>query len=249
MKLYHLRIPKGSLPSRVILVGSRRRVSLISEIIGGRLIDEGRQLIAVGSYDGKEVAVVDTGMGPSSASIVVREVIEAMDRRGILVRAGTCGSLQPHVEVGHLVVSKAVISDDQVSRRIIGDYPLISDEDVVRALETAAKELGYERGKDLHVGVTHTKDALYEFEDPELSADPESGRKGLDFLSKMGVLATEMEMSVILALTHWYNVRGGALRSGGVFLVVSPLVSRGLTFIHPDQTDLVRVALRTVTSV
>ncbi|MDK2384458.1 MAG: hypothetical protein QI199_06605 [Candidatus Korarchaeota archaeon] len=248
MKLYHLGISKGTLPPRVLLVGSRRRVSLISEIIKGRLMEEGRQLIAAGTYNGKEVAAVDTGMGPSSASIIVREVIEAMNREGILIRAGTCGSLQPHVEVGHLVVSKAVIADEQVSKRIVGDLPLMSHEDVVKALETAAEELGYERGRNLHTGVTHTKDALYEFEDPELSVDPESGRKRIEFLSKMGVLATEMEMSVILALTNWYNLRGGVLRAGGLFLVVSPFVSRGLTFTHPDQTDLVKIALAAVTS-
>ncbi len=248
MKLYHLGISEGTLPPRVLLVGSRKRVSLISEMVGGKLMEEGRQLIAVGTYNGKEVAAVDTGMGPSSASIIVREVIEAMNREGILIRAGTCGSLQPHVEVGHLVISKAVIADERVSKRIVGDLPLMSHEDVVKALETAAEELGYRRGKDLHTGVTHTKDALYEFEGPELSVDPESGRRRIEFLSKVGVLATEMEMSVILALTHWYNLRGGMLRAGGVLLVVSPLVSRGLTFAHPDQADLVKVALEAVTS-
>ncbi len=248
MKLYHLGISEGTLPPRVILVGSRRRVSLISEIIGGRLLEEGRQLIAMGTYKGKEIAIVDTGMGPSSASIVVREVIEAMNREGIIIRAGTCGSLQPEVEVGHLVISRAVISDEQVSRRIVGDFPLISHEEVVRALETAAKAMGYEKGENLHIGVTHTKDTLYEFEDPELSVDPESGRKRLAFLTRVGVLATEMEMSVILALTHWYNIRGGGLKAGGMFLVVSPFVSSGLTFMHPDQTGLVKTVLEAITS-
>ncbi len=249
MRLYHLGISRGDLPSRVILPGSRKRVQLISKLIGGDLIDEGRQLIAVGSYRGKEVAAVDTGMGPSSASIVIREVIEAINGEGTLIRAGTCGSLQPHVRVGHLVVSRAVMADEQVSRRIVGDHPLIPDWSVVTALMRAATDMGYEEGRNLHVGVTHSKDSLYEFEDPGLSSDPESGKKRLEFLSRIGVLATEMEMSVLLALTHWYNVHGSTIRAGGILLVVSPHVRQGLRFESPDESDLIRVALEALATI
>lgn len=248
MNLYHLGLSKGDLPERVLLSGSRRRVIQISELIDGELLEKGRQLVAIGSYRGVEVAAVDTGMGPSSASIVARETIEAVNGEGILIRVGTCGSLQPSVEVGHLVISRAVVRDEQVSRKIAGDIPLLPDDKVVGALVKAAELAGYRAGKDLHVGITHTKDSLYEFEDPELSVDPEGGRSRLKYLTEMGVLATEMEFSVILALAHWYNMRGGRVRAGGIFLVVSPFISRGLTFERPDQGDLIKVALEALVS-
>lgn len=249
MKLYHLGLSRGDLPNRVLLSGSRKRVIRISELIGGELMEEGRQLVTIGSYRGVEVAAVDTGMGPSSASIVARETIEAMKGEGILIRVGTCGSLQPIVEVGHLVVSKAVVRDEQVSRKIAGDIPLLSHEEVLDALVKAAERAGYRAGKDLHVGMTHTKDSLYEFEDPDLSVNPEEGRKRLKYLNEMGVLATEMEFSVILALAHWYNLRGGNLRAGGIFLVVSPFVLGGFAFERPDQRDLIKIALEALISI
>ncbi len=242
-ELYHIGLSKGDLPSRVLLPGSRKRVQYISEFIDGELIDKGRQLVAVGRYRGKEVAAVDTGMGPSSAAIVVREVIEAMDRKGILVRVGTCGSLQSHIDIGHLIISSGVVVDECVSRRIIGDLPLIPSSEVVESLTRAAEARGYERGRNLHVGLTHTKDALYEFEDPRLSNDPEYGRKRLKFLTQMGVLATDMELSVILALASWYNARGSEVKAGGILLVVSPYVRKGLKFERPSQRDLVLTAL------
>jgi len=249
LKLYHLGLSKGDLPERVLLSGSRRRVIQISDLIDGELVEEGRQLVAIGSYRGVEVAAVDTGMGPSSASIVARETIEAMKGEGIIIRVGTCGSLKPSVEVGHLVVSRAVVRDEQVSRKIAGDIPLLSHEEVVDALVRAAERAGYRAGEDLHVGMTHTKDSLYEFEDPELSVNPEEGRRRLKYLREMGVLATEMEFSTILALAHWYNVRGGSLRAGGIFLVVSPFLLGGLAFKRPDQGNIIKVALEALTSI
>ncbi len=133
--LYHLGIDRGDLPPRVLLPGSRSRVKKIKEMIRGEVISDGRQLVVVGEYRGREVAAVDTGMGPSSASIVVREVIEAIGGKGILIRAGTCGSLQPHVKSGDLVISSGVVADDDVSKMIIGpNYPLCASREVVDAL-------------------------------------------------------------------------------------------------------------------
>ncbi len=246
MILYHIGVSPGDLPGRVLLSGSRRRVKRIADYIGGKLVDNGRQLVAIGKYKGVDLAAVDTGMGPSSASIVVREVIEAINRRGVLMRVGTCGSLQRKVEVGHLVIPSGVVIDECVSKKISGDIHPIPSDEVTKALIRSAELRGYRRGFNLHVGYIHTKDVLYEFEEPNLSSEPELVKRRHDFLERMRVLATEMEFSVILSLASRYNAEGADIRAGGILLVVSPYIKNGLVFEKPPQEDLIFVALEAI---
>lgn len=238
-RLHHIRVRKGDLPPRVLLPGSRGRVKLIQGFLDDpRVLADERQLVVVGSYEGVDVAAVDTGMGPSSAAIVVREVIEAVEsEHAVLIRPGTSGSLQQHVRPGDLVISTGVIAQECVSRRIIGDgFPLIPDQEVVNALRNACLEIGVR----FHMGLTHSKDALYEIEEPEASINPDEARRNLEYLRSIGVLCTEMELSVILALASRYNLSGRRIKAGGIFLVISEGVER--------EDYLVKVALRAIAS-
>lgn len=246
-KLYHIGVCEGDLPKRVLLPGSRKRVLKIGDLIGGEILADERQLVLVGSYKGKEVAVVDTGMGPSSAAIIIREVIWSLKGEGVLIRVGTCGSLQPLVKVGDLVIPEGVVADECVSKKIVGEgIPLMPSREVVDSLKEEASKAGYTIGENLHIGITHTKDALYEFEKPELSSDPNSTCRRMSMLTEMGVLATEMELSVLLALALKSNAEGGNIRAGGLLLVVSPYIEKGLTFERPSQEDLIKIALEAV---
>ncbi len=253
-RFHHIKVYEGELPNRMLLPGSRPRVKKISERLDdSRVLADDRQLVVEGYYKGIRIGAVDTGMGPSSAAIVVREVIEAIDyERGeaYLIRPGTSGSLQPYVKVGDLVVSTAVVADEDVSWRIVGSgFPLVSDPNIASALVSAAEEAGYKLGDNLHVGVTHAKSALYEFEEPEVSAFPEKCRSRLEQLTRMGVLCTEMELSVILALASWYNAlsRERIVKAGGVFLVLSPY--EGGKFGAPPEDDLIDISLEALVSI
>jgi uridine phosphorylase len=240
-KLHHIRVGRGDLPPRVLLPGSRSRVKLIQRFLeNSKVMADERQLVVVGSYRGVDVAAVDTGMGPSSAAIVVREVIEALDYSkgyAVLIRPGTSGSLQREVRAGDLVISTGVIAQECVSKKIIGDgFPLIPDQDVVNALRNACLELGVR----FHMGLTHSKDALYEVEEPEASINPDEARKNLEYLRNIGVLCTEMELSVILALASRYKLSGRKIKAGGIFLVISEDMK--------GEDILVKVALRALAS-
>ena len=253
-RLYHIGAKEGEVPPLVLLPGSRVRVRLIAEKLSSpEVIHDGRFLLVRGSWRGVDVAAIDTGIGPSSAAIVVREIVEAIgERDAVLIRPGTCGSLQPGVDPGDLVVSTGSVADEWVSARVAGPrFPLTCDPGVVEALVEAAESRGYRLGETLHVGVTHSKDALYEVEEPPLSARPEEASLNLEYLQRMGVLVTEMELSVISALAAWYNAKRrregspGRVRVGGIFLVVSPVkgVEEEVEFRKISQEGLVEVAL------
>ncbi len=249
--LYHLGVDKGDLPPRVLLPGSRIRVRRIMELIDGKVLSDGRQLVVVGNYEGKEVAAVDTGMGPSSASIIIREVIEAIGGKGILIRPGTSGSLQPYVKTGDLVISTGVVADDEVSKMIVGpNFPLCPSREVVDALMRSSLRLGYSLGDNLHLGITHTKSSLYEFEVPKLAANPSTMIERLQTLKSLGVLATEMECSVLLALSSRYNLQGGNILAGCILLVVSGYLEEHdeIPFEKVDDINLVEASLFAITS-
>ncbi len=251
MKLYHIGVERGDLPKRVLLPGSRGRARRIMESIGGEVLSDERLLVAIGSYKGRDVAVVETGMGPSSASIVIREVIEAVEGEGLLIRPGTCGSLHPKVKVGHLVISRGVVYDDEVSKLVVGpNYPLIPSPDVTHTLMKKAVDQGYKLNNNLHLGITHTKSSLYEFEVPSLSMFPELVKSRLDMLVRLGVLATEMECSVLLALAERYNISGRSVKTGCILLTVSGYVEDHDTipFNKISDMDLIKVSLSSIIS-
>lgn len=256
-RFHHIGAKAGEVNPYVLLPGSRVRVRKIAEMFESKkVVWDGRFLMINGFYEGKPVTAIDTGIGPSSAAIVVREVIEGIDfnkhENAVLLRVGTSGSLQRFVKPGDLVVTTGAVAEERVSERIVGSkYPLCADPDVVIALVRAAEKNGYELGKNLHVGVTHAKEALYEIEDPSFSAFPKRAQENLKLLEKLGVLCTEMEFSIISALAASYNARwickGERKRIyvGGIFLVLSPPkgVEEGIEFLKPSQEGLIKTAL------
>jgi len=256
-RFHHIGAKFGEVNPFVLLPGSRVRVKRIAKKLDSpEVVWDGRFLMINGFYGGKPVTVIDTGIGPSSAAIVVREVIEGIDlnkhEKAVLLRVGTSGSLQEFVKPGDLVVTTGTVAEESVSERIVGPkYPLCADPDIVRALVKAAEENGYKLGKNLHVGVTHAKEALYEVEDPSFSGFPMRARENLELLERLGVLCTEMEFSIISALAASYNARwiregrGKKIYVGGIFLVLSPPkgLKEGIEFLKPSQEGLIKTAL------
>ncbi len=255
-RLYHVGAREGDVAARVLMPGSRVRVKKIAELLSeARVVHDGRFLLVTGDYRGVPVSAVDTGIGPSSAAIVTREILEALDLSAgdaVLIRPGTCGSLQPWVGVGDLVVSTGVVAQDGVTPKVVGErFPLFTDPGVTEALVEAAVDLGYVPGENLHVGVTHAKDALYEVEEAPVAAKPWEAERYLEYLRRMGVLITEMELGAIIAVAAQYNARLAEagiphrVRVGGVFLSVSPVkgAEEETQFEKPPQEGLIRVAL------
>lgn len=262
-RLYHIGAKFGEVNPHVLVPGSRVRVKKIAEKLKSpKTVSDGRFLMINGEYDGMSITAIDTGIGPSSAAIVVRELIEAIDfdkhRMATLIRPGTSGSLQSYVKVGDLVVSTGCIAQEEVSKRIIGhDFPLSADPGVVLALVEAGKKNGYLLGENLRVGVHHVKDALYEVEDSSLSATPGMVEKNLDYLKRVGALCTAMEFSVMSALAAKYNARwrkegrDRRIRVGAVLLVLSPTkeAEEEIEFHMPSEEGLITTALDALVAV
>jgi uridine phosphorylase len=63
-----------------------------------------------GEFEGEPVSVQATGMGCPSAAIIVEELVQLGVKR--LIRVGTCGGLQPDLQLGDLIVAISAVAAD-----------------------------------------------------------------------------------------------------------------------------------------
>ena len=148
--VFHLNMKPSRLADRVILVGDPGRVELIAsrfDSIDSRTSN--REFVsATGSYQGKRITVLSTGIGTDNIDIVINELDALVNidlatrtvndtlRSLTIVRIGTCGGMQEDVPLGSFVASEYSIGIDGVLNFYAG-RDAVSDLDMERAFVTA----------------------------------------------------------------------------------------------------------------
>lgn len=111
--VYHLNLHPDQLADDVLLVGDPGRVELIASFFDKIEVErQNRELVTrTGYFNGKRITAMSTGMGTDNLDIVMNELdalanIDLKTRtpkeghRSLnLIRIGTCGALQPEIEV------------------------------------------------------------------------------------------------------------------------------------------------------
>ena len=124
--VFHLHIKPEQLADKVILVGDQGRVSLVASHFEKVECDiQSREFHTItGSYQGKRISVVSTGIGCDNIDIVMNELdalanIDFATRHEksplkslTLVRLGTCGGLQEYTPEGTYIASEKSIGFD-----------------------------------------------------------------------------------------------------------------------------------------
>jgi uridine phosphorylase len=207
---YHLEVGPGDVADAVLLPGAPERVDKITA-----LWDDHREVArhreyrtATGTYEGTPISVTSTGIGGPSATIALEEL--ARVDASTFLRVGSCGAIQPEMDVGDLVITRGAVRQEGTSDEYVReDYPATASTEVVSALVAAAERLGY----DYHVGVTMSADSFYAGQ----------GRPGLDGfeapvseslvedLRTVGVANIEMEAAALLTVASIYGLRAGAV--------------------------------------
>ena len=111
--IYHLNLHPDQLADDVIMVGDPGRVDLIASFFDKIEVErQNRELITrTGYFNGKRITALSTGMGTDNLDIVMNELdalanidlktrMPKEEHRSLnLIRLGTCGALQPEIEV------------------------------------------------------------------------------------------------------------------------------------------------------
>ena len=191
----HIGAEQGQIAPTILLPGDPLRAKYIAETFleDVTLFNEVRGMLGfTGRYGDKRISVMGTGMGQPTLSIYVHELVTEYDVK-TLIRVGTCGSFQPYLNIGDIVLAMTASTNSHVNKLRFGgmDYaPAASFELLLRAYKVAR-----DRGIKVHVGGMFANDTFY-------ADDPESWK----LWAAYGVLVVEMESSALYTLAAKFQV-------------------------------------------
>ncbi len=209
--LYHIGFGRDDLgakpPTIALLSGDPERASLIAQsyLQDVRSLSKSRGLNSyVGTLpNGLPLLSATSGMGAPSLSIIVNELVQVGIRK--IIRIGTCGSIQAHVPVGSIVISRAALCRQGAANDIAPvEYPAAADPFLTVALVQAARELEVEH----YLGITASVDTFYEGQERTDSANPNLMRslQGItEEYRALNVLNYEMECGTLFKMAGVYN--------------------------------------------
>jgi uridine phosphorylase len=117
--VYHLRVRPGDVAETILLVGDPQRVQQISSFFDKiEVVVSNREIVThTGTYKGKRITAMSTGMGTDNIDIVLNELdalfnidfdsrIEKTVKTSLkLIRLGTSGAMQPSIVPGESFVA------------------------------------------------------------------------------------------------------------------------------------------------
>lgn len=181
----HISAEKGAFAKTVLMPGDPLRAKFIAE----NFLEQPRQVNAVrgmlgytGTYQGKEVSVMASGMGVPSIGIYSYELFQYYDVDNI-IRIGTAGAVSDRLHLRDIVIamSAATNSNYAAQYRLPGTPAPTAAFSLLLSAYQAAKELK----QTVHVGQVYTTDTFYD------------DSNSLIEWRKIGVLATEMECAAL----------------------------------------------------
>jgi purine-nucleoside phosphorylase len=185
----HISAEQGQIAPSILLPGDPMRAKFIAETMleDAFCFNKVRGMLGfTGTYHGKRVSVMGTGMGIPSHSIYVHELLAEYQVR-TLIRVGTCGALASELKLGDVVLAMTASTDSRINSKRFGglDYaPCASFELLMKAYDAAQKH-----GATVRVGGIFSSDVFYD-------DDPGWWRKWAEY----GVLAVEMETAALYTL-------------------------------------------------
>lgn len=227
----HLAARPGDIAPTVLLPGDPLRARAIAEAFFENAVcySEVRGMYGyTGTYKGRRVSVQGTGMGMPSLSIYVNELITSYEAKN-LIRVGTCGSLQPHIDLRQVVLAMSACSNSNMNRmrfRGLDFAPTASFKLFRNALDAAEK-----MGVPVQAGAVLSSDSFYD-DDPEI----------WKLWAAYGVLAVEMETAELYTLAAKHGVNALS-----VLTVSDSLVTHRMTSAEERQRSfmqMVEIALQ-----
>lgn len=124
--VFHLHLLPEDLADTIMLVGDQGRVPMAASLLNNIEVEkQSREFNAVtGYYNNKRITILSTGIGTDNIDIVMNELdalaninfetreINPDHKTLTILRVGTCGGLQPDMELGEFVFSEMGLGCD-----------------------------------------------------------------------------------------------------------------------------------------
>ena len=225
----------GDIAETVLLPGDPLRAKFIAETY----LEDVVQFNAVrnmfgftGTYKGKRISVMGTGMGCPSIGIYTYELIHMYGVKN-LIRIGSCGAMHESVKLGDIVMAAGSCTDTNYAHQynLPGTYSATATFDLLRKAVDAAEKFQF----PYIVGNVVCSDVFY---------DESEGWKSW---AKMGCLAAEMESYAL-----YCNAARGGVNALAIFTVSDSMVlSQEMTAEERQTgfTNMMEVALEVATQI
>ena len=181
----HINAQAGDFAETVLMPGDPKRSKLIADTFfeDAVLVNDVRGVQGyTGTYKGKRVSVMASGMGQPAIGIYSYELFKEYDVKNI-IRIGSCGSLHPDLHLRDLIIAQGACTDGNyaVQYRLPGTFAPIASYDLLKkAVDQAEKE-----GVNYKVGNILSSDIFYD-----------DAGSAMDW-AKVGVLGVEMESAAL----------------------------------------------------
>lgn len=186
--------PTSEIAETILLPGDPLRAKFIAE----NFLEDVKQFNSIrnilgytGTYQGKAVSVMGTGMGIPSMAIYSHELISFYNVKN-LIRIGSCGAMQANVKIHDIVFGLGACTNSNFASQF--NLPGAFSPTCNYELLSKSKAFADENNIPNHIGNILSSDTFY-------SDDTDAVAKW----QKMGVLAVEMESAALYMNAARYN--------------------------------------------
>ena len=182
----HIQAKVGEIAETILLPGDPLRAKFIADTFleDVKQFNQTRNMFGyTGTYNGRPVSVMGTGMGCPSIGIYSYELIHIYGCKN-LIRIGTAGTMQPYVHSREMVfaMGSCTNSNYPALMGLPGTFAPTCSFELLEKAVASAKKLGYK----YHVGNVLSGDIFYGVDLPCATT-----------WAEMGVLAAEMESAAL----------------------------------------------------
>ncbi|MDO4925650.1 MAG: purine-nucleoside phosphorylase [Turicibacter sp.] len=221
---------QGVIAETVLLPGDPLRAKFIAETFLEDVVQFNtvRNMFGyTGTYKGKKISVMGSGMGIPSIGIYSYELIHFYGVKN-LIRIGSCGSIREDVKIRDVIIGMGACTNSNYAAQyeLPGTYAPIASWELLNKAVTVANE----KGIDVKVGNILSSDTFYD-------AQKDSWKKW----ASMGVMGIEMEAAAL-----YMNAAYAGVNALCILTVSDSLVTHEVTSAEERQntfTQMMEIAL------
>ncbi len=215
----HISANKGDIAETILMPGDPLRAKFIADTFLKDVVQFNavRNMFGyTGTYKGKKISVMGSGMGIPSIGIYSYELINFYGVKN-LIRVGSCGAYSEDLELYDIILGMGACTNSNYAKQynLPGTFSAIASWDLLYK----AKQVAEDKGIDVKVGNILSSDVFY-------NPDSQVYKKW----ASMGVLAVEME-----AYALYCNAAAAGVNALTILTVSDSLVSKLETTSHERE--------------
>lgn len=178
----------------ILLPGDPLRAKFIAE----NFLEDTKQFNSIrnalgytGTYNGKKISVMGTGMGMPSIAIYSYELINTFGVKN-LIRIGSCGTIQENIDVYDIIFGLGTSTDSNFAHQFClpGTFSPTASWELLEKAKKSADSLNIK----VHIGNILSSDVFYSDNSEEST-----------IWKKMGIMGVEMEAAALYMTAARYN--------------------------------------------